>query len=272
MQPIAEKLHIDSLFVNYRSEKGVFQALSNISCHVERGKCLALVGESGSGKTTLAKATAGLILPSSGSISLTSGSGLYGTRNWHKKVQIIFQDPDSVFNPKRTIGWHVEESISLWHPEFSEVEKQNKIASLLEAVQLHEECLTKYSFELSGGQKQRASLVRSLLVEPEFLILDEPLASQDVSKRKSLLNLLKHIQKTFHLGYLYITHDLATLLKLADSVAVMYHGSIVEMKSTEELFSSPKHPYTQKLLSSRTKQLEEELLDRHDKNTLRADT
>lgn len=261
MQPINCSLSVSSVSVIYDTPKGPFQAVHNASFCVERGECLALVGESGCGKTTLAKTISGLIMPTKGIIQLTNGVQI-GTPTWHKHIQLIFQDPDSIFNPKRTIGWHLQEVVNLWQEQLSFEKQQERIHTLLEAVELSDDVLCRYSFELSGGQKQRASLIRSLLVDPKYLILDEPLASQDASKRKSVLLLLKQLQKTFNLGYIYITHDLSTLSSIADRVAVMNEGHIVEIESTETLLSHPKHEYTKQLLRARTNTIEKELMNR----------
>lgn len=263
MQSVENALYARDVFVHYTTSRGLYHAVHQATFTLERGKCLALVGESGSGKTTLAKAICGLLPISKGSIHIAQLTDKpYHSRMWHKHVQLIFQDPDSIFNPKRTIGWHCNEILSIWSPHLSDIEKDHKIGTLLEQMELSKSVLTRHSFELSGGQKQRASLVRSLLVEPQFLVLDEPLASQDASKRKNLLLLLKTLQERYRLGYLYITHDLSRLSLLADEVAVMLSGHIVERKQTDELLKSPEHPYTQRLLQARLSSIQDELRKR----------
>lgn len=245
-------IKVDALHVHYVTQKTVKHAISNISFELEQGQCLALVGESGCGKTTLAKTVAGLLSPSAGTIQcLENRMPLNLSLSlWHKAVQIVFQDPDSVFNPKRTILWHFDEVLTLWHPNLSKTDKREKLLRLLASVELEQDIIHRHSFELSGGQKQRASIARSLLVEPSFLILDEPLASQDASKRKQLLTLLKNVQQQFSLGYLYITHDLSTLSHIANKIGVMYDGNLIELQNTTNLLTHPKHPYTIKLLTS----------------------
>ena len=255
---------VDSLDIRYKTNHGIQSAVKNVSFSVKRGSCLALVGQSGSGKTTIAKVVSGLMRQSSGSIRLECDQGpiMPMCPAWKKKVQLIFQDPDSVFNPKRTIGWHFEEAFHIWHPMISSQSKQSRIQHLLDAVDLESDCLTRFSFELSGGQKQRASLLRSLIVEPEYLILDEPLASQDASKQQSLLQLLKHLETQYSLGFLYITHDLSSLSYFADEVAVLHNGTIVEIADTQTVFSQPKHPLTIQLLHSRLEEIPAELAKR----------
>jgi ABC-type oligopeptide transport system ATPase subunit len=254
-------LSVKSLSISYRTSKGSVLAVDNASLEIQRGSTLALVGESGSGKTTVAKAIVEIVKAQKGSVHISTKSETirFSSPLWKKNVQMVFQDPDAVFNPKRTIGWHFDEVFSIWHPKLSSEEKVQKQKLLLSAVELDPDILSRYAFELSGGQKQRASILRSLLVEPTFLILDEPLASQDASKRKNLLLLLKKLQKEFSLGYLYITHDLSSLHTFSDSIAVMLQGSIVEIAPTQELLSNPKHPYTQKLLNARMTSIQKEL-------------
>lgn len=259
------RLVVDSLTVRYTTKKTSMKAAENISFHLQQGSTLALVGESGSGKTTVAKAIAGLVACQRGSIVIESEKKthrLSSSSEWRKNVQIVFQDPDAAFNPKRTIGWHIDEVLALWHPNVSQEEAREKRKKLLTAVELEEDTLVRYAFELSGGQKQRASILRSLLVEPAFLILDEPLASQDASKKKNLLILLKKLQREFSLGYVYITHDLSSLPMIADSVAVMYQGSLVEKGLTHQILSQPTHEYTKKLLNARLLDIRSELVKR----------
>ena len=255
------QLNVQSLSITYKTHKNSLKAVDDVTFSLYRGSTLALVGESGSGKTTVAKAVAGIIPHAHGSVTIDEEKqslNMYSPL-WKKKIQMVFQDPDSVFNPKRSIDWHFNEIFSLWHPQLSLEERIAKKRKLLNAMELQEEILSRYSFELSGGQKQRASLVRSLLVDPSFLILDEPLASQDASKRKSLLTLLKKLQKEFSLGYLYITHDLSSLSSLSDFVAVMYQGSVVEQEKTQEILSRPKQEYTKKLLGAQLLNIKNEL-------------
>lgn len=255
------RLVVDSLTVHYNTTKASMKAVENVSFHLQQGSTLALVGESGSGKTTVAKAIAGLVPRQKGSISIESEKTtcVSSSLEWRKTIQIVFQDPDAVFNPKRTIGWHIDEVFTLWHPLLAREAAFEKKKRLLSAVELEEDTLDRYAFELSGGQKQRASILRSLLVEPTFLILDEPLASQDASKKKNLLALLKKLQQEFSLGYLYITHDLSSLHMLADAVAVMHKGSLVEKGSTNEILNYPNHEYTRTLLKARLLDIRSEL-------------
>ena len=256
-----DSLMVQSLSLSYQTSTESVSVIKNISLQLKKGETIALIGESGSGKTSLAKAMAGLIPSPKGSIFLTSSNTILtpDSRSYKKKIQLLFQNPDAVFNPKKTIQWHFDEVLSLWHPTSTKKEREKKILSYGESLELDPSVLSRFAFELSGGQKQRASLLRSLLVEPDFLLLDEPLASQDATKKKCLLNLLKKLQSIHSLGYLYITHDLSSLGVFSDTIAVLYQGSLVEWSQRETLLANPVHPYTKKLLQARLLPINDEL-------------
>jgi len=163
-----------------------------------------------------------------------------------KRVQVVFQDPDSSLNPRMTVQDHLVEALAT-HGLFQD---EAQLIALMHKVQLSPDLLARYPFELSGGQKQRVSIARAISVEPELLILDEPLSSLDLSIRVQIIELLQRLKKTQSLSYFFITHDLATLRLLADHVAVLYFGHLVELMTIDELYRNPRHPYTKALLSA----------------------
>lgn len=250
MNPLFE---IKNLFVEYTSQYEKICAVHNVSLSGVRGQTVGIVGESGSGKSTLAKALLMLEPPVSGSIyfdgqeiTKLSSSEL---RKLRRHIQPIFQDPDSSLNQRRTAGWHLDEVLTTHFQEFTRSQREEKILSTLSSVQLDSSLLHRFPFELSGGQKQRLAIARALLLEPKLLVLDEPLSSLDAALRKSVLSLLQDLQKQHNMGYLFITHDLSTLAAIANWVAVMYRGTIVEFAPTQALYQHPGHPYTIALLS-----------------------
>lgn len=211
------------------------QILKDISIYGAHGETVGLVGESGSGKSTIGKILVGLLAPTLGK-SIVIGN-----------VQILFQDPESSLNPRKTILWHIQEAIALYH---GKVNLHARCEELLDAVQLPKQLFSKYPHELSLGQKQRAALARALAPNPTLLVLDEPIASLDVALRQQVLQLLRQLQETRNIGYLYITHDLATLSRLAHRVYVLKKGEIMESGSVQQVLQTPKNPYTQQLIAS----------------------
>ncbi len=230
--------------------------LSNITTRFPKGSSTAIVGESGSGKTTFAKLALGLITPNSGTIlfhnkpvsSWLSSASL--RLQFRKRLQFIFQDPDASLNPKMKIGALLEEVLSIHFPSALEAERKKRIEKVLDDVSLPYNCVTRYSFELSGGQKQRLALARALLIQPEMLILDEPLASLDASLKRSIITLLQKIQKEYDMTYIYVTHDLTTVPHIANRALILYRGVIVEEGEVELIYSHPRHPYTRMLLEA----------------------
>ncbi len=244
---------LDRVSVDFTTSKTTVHALHQVCLKGYKGKTLGIVGESGSGKSTLAKALLQLERISSGEIffqnSSISSANKESVRKLRRHMQLIFQDPDSILNPRQTAGWHLNEVFSVHFPKLSKKERQETTESILETVHLNPNLLGRYHFELSGGQKQRLIIARALILSPSLMVLDEPLSSLDASLRKSILLLLKELQIKTQMGYLFITHDLSTLGAIADNVAVMYRGSVLECAPTNELYSCPTHPYTQSLLS-----------------------
>ena len=225
-------------------------ALEDVDLTVRRGEILALVGESGSGKSTLARLLIKLIEPTRGEIRY-EGENIFAlsppqVRRLRRKVQIVFQDPYSSLNPRHTVRQIVSEGINGMAPRA----RSARTAELLELVGLSPNIVDRYPHEFSGGQRQRICIARALAVNPEFLILDEPVSALDVSVQSKILNLLADLRDTLQLTYVLISHDLGVVKHVADRVAVLYLGHLVEVAPKQMLFSNPRHPYTQALLSA----------------------
>lgn len=225
-------------------------ALEDVDLTVRRGEILALVGESGSGKSTLARLLIRLIEPTRGQIRY-EGENIFAlsraqVRGLRRKVQIVFQDPYSSLNPRHNVGQIVSEGIN----GLASQARRRRTHELLELVGLSPNIIDRYPHEFSGGQRQRICIARALAVNPEFLILDEPVSALDVSVQSKILNLLADLRDNLQLTYVLISHDLGVVRHVADRVAVMYLGHLVEVAPKQLLFSNPRHPYTQALLSA----------------------
>jgi peptide/nickel transport system ATP-binding protein len=231
--------------------KGYIQAVDGVSFQLSSGQTLAVVGESGCGKTTLGKALLGLIPLTDGQIYL-EGQDLMQlpTKRRCRALQIVFQDPFSAMNPRMLVGDILAEGLKSLRPELSAKERLERIERLLEEVGLPAASRLRYPHEFSGGQRQRICIARALAVEPKLIICDEPTSSLDVSVQQQILKLLKELQERTGVSYLFISHDLAVVAEIAEQVAVMYQGKIVEMGRTDEILFSPRHPYTQRLLAA----------------------
>jgi peptide/nickel transport system ATP-binding protein len=237
-------------------ERGrVFPAVRGVSFSIQRGETLALVGESGSGKSTTGRALLRLLQGAHvrGSVELEGrelvGLGNREMRPLRRKLQPVFQDPYASLDPRMTVGQIVGEALTihgLWRPGH----RRDQLASLLDRVGLAADLVERHPHALSGGQRQRVGIARALAVEPEFILLDEPLSSLDVSVQAQVVNLLARLQRERGLTYLFIAHDLRVARYLADRVAVMRRGEIVEMGPAEEVLREPKNAYTQLLLAS----------------------
>ncbi len=233
---------------------GWVRAVDGVSFTVERGKTLSLVGESGAGKTTIAKMILLLEKMTSGTIFF-EGQDLYKysdtelKRLYRPKVQFVQQNPWSSMNPRMRIKDVVGEPLFV-NAKLSRKEIYNKVGKLLEQVGLDSQGINRYPHEFSGGQRQRIAVARSLALQPELLILDEPVSALDVSIRAQIMNLFKDLQTKFNLSYMVIAHNLATVRYMSHSVAIMYLGQIVECGEAEALFKNPLHPYTRALISA----------------------
>jgi oligopeptide transport system ATP-binding protein len=229
------------------------RAVDGVSFALREGECLGLVGESGSGKSTVGRAILRLIQPTGGDIRF-DGRSILGLREAElrpvrRKMQMIFQDPQSSLNPRKTILRSVAEPLIV-HEGMSGHRLRTTVAGLLETVGLTRQHMYRYPHELSGGQRQRVGLARALALRPKLLILDEPTSALDVSVQAQMLTLLERLQDDFGLTYLFISHNLSVIRHICDRVAVMYLGRIVELAPVEALFETPKHPYTEALLSA----------------------
>ena len=238
------------LAARMRHEDNVLKAVDGVDLEIGRGEALALVGESGSGKSTLALTLAGL-QPASGGEIRYGGRKLPARRSRadQRRIQMVFQDPYSSLNPRLTVGGILRELLRVHHvvPR-NEVESYSK--TLLSLVGLGEEATAAYPRQFSGGQRQRVAIARALALRPDILIADEPVSALDVSVQATILNLLRDLRGELGLSLLLISHNLAVVRHLCSRVAVMYLGRIVEVAPTEQLFSSPQHPYTRSLLAA----------------------
>jgi oligopeptide/dipeptide ABC transporter ATP-binding protein len=232
---------------------GYVKAVDGVSFTIRKGETLGLVGESGCGKTTTGRALLRLIEPTSGSIFFEGKDVLALSkdelRKLRKEIQIIFQDPFSSLNPRLTVGEMLREVLEV-HQLAEGGSARSAAEQLLDIVGLRKEYLNRYPHEFSGGQRQRVGIARALAVKPKFIVCDEPVSALDVSIQSQIINLLQDLQKEFGLTYLFIAHDLSVVEHISDRVAVMYLGKVVEIAECDELYASPKHPYTEALLSA----------------------
>lgn len=248
-------LSIKNLDVVFKNGKNSFKAVDNVSFDIYKGETLSLVGESGSGKTTIGRAIVRINPCSAGEIYF-KGKKISGRlsrkddREVVRKIQMIFQDPAASLNERATIDYIVSEGLYNFHLYKDEKDRVAKVEKVIEEVGLLPEHLTRYPHEFSGGQRQRVGLARSIVMEPEFIVADEPISALDVSIRAQVLNLLKKFQEERGLTYLFIAHDLSIVRFISDRIVVIYKGRVMEIAETEELFSYPLHPYTKSLMSA----------------------
>jgi oligopeptide/dipeptide ABC transporter ATP-binding protein len=253
-------LEIRGVKKTFTVQRGLFSgepfqvhALQGVNLTLYRGETLGLVGESGCGKSTLGRLIMHLDEPTEGRI-LFHGQDIFAydrqeLKNYFKRVQLIFQDPQASLNPRKTAGNAIEEPLSI-HRMVPEAEISERVAELLETVGLPRDSRDRYPHEFSGGQRQRIGIARAVSLKPELIIADEPVSALDVSIQAQILNLLKQLQQSFGLTYLFITHDLGVVRHMSDRIAVMYLGRIVELAENRELYDSPAHPYTRALFSA----------------------
>ena len=248
-------LEADHLDVTYGSGKKAYKAVQDASFKIYKGETFGLVGESGSGKTTIGRAIM-RILPTSGGSILYKGEKINGRisrqldRQIIKEIQMIFQDPQSSLNERAKVSYIVGEGLQNVRPDLSAAERAEKVRQALLDVGLLPEFASRFPHEFSGGQRQRIGIARALIVEPEFIVADEPISALDMSIRAQVLNLLRRLQKERGITYLFIAHDLSVMRYISDRIAVIHKGRIVELAEAEELVAHAIHPYTRSLLSA----------------------
>ncbi len=257
-QPILEARNLSKEFhTGGAFSGGTVKAVQGASFKLHRGHVVALVGESGSGKSTIVRMLARLYEPTGGDI-LYEGENVLEERgrrallDYRSKVQMVFQDPFSSLNPVHRASHAVQRPLKIYAKTRGRQDLRRKLIELFELVSLTpaEEFVEKYPHQLSGGQRQRIAIARALAAEPEVILADEPVSMLDVSIRLGILNLMAELREKQGIGFLYVTHDLASARYFSDEILVMYAGFIVEQATSEELISNPKHPYTQMLLAA----------------------
>ena len=237
----------------HRKQEAVY-AINGVDLQVQKGEALCVVGESGCGKSTVARTVMGLLSPSAGEIHYDGQriDNLDGKEvlPYRRKMQMIFQSPYASLTPRMTIQQTLEEPIRFHQPDASESQIRDKVQDVMESVGIDPDWGSRFGHEFSGGQRQRIAIARALAVDPEFIVADEPISALDVSIQAQVLNLLMEAQESRNLTYLFITHDLAVVEHFGTRVAVMYLGRVCELADTRTLFNTPRHPYTQALLSA----------------------
>ncbi|WDZ83354.1 ABC transporter ATP-binding protein [Micromonospora cathayae] len=245
---------LDDLAVWFPSPAGPVRAVDGVSLRIRRGETLGLVGESGSGKSTTGLALLRLVRPTAGHVRVAgtdvTGGSRRVLRGLRRRVAMVFQDPQASLDPRLTVGASVAEPLVVHRLAARGEARRRRVAELFELVGLRPELADRHPHELSGGQRQRVGIARALAGEPELIVLDEPIASLDLSVQAQIMNLLRRLQRELGLTYLFISHDLAAVEHLSDRVAVMYLGRIVETGPPQRLYREPAHPYTAALLSA----------------------
>lgn len=266
-------IEIKNLFVEYKTQgvlqkqKNVF-AVNDLSLNIKQGEIFSLAGESGCGKSTLAKSILKLVDVKKGEIYYDTGDGKYDIINlagkelkWFRQTaQIIFQNPYSSLNPKMKIHDILKEPLIINEKSLTKEQINERIVSTIKQVGLSENVLSLYPHEFSGGQRQRIAIARALILNPRFIVADEPVSALDVSIQAQIINLLNELKTKFNLTFLFISHDLSVIKYLSDRVGIMYLGEVVELGTSDEIFNNPKHPYTQALLSANPGNKEEKII------------
>jgi oligopeptide/dipeptide ABC transporter ATP-binding protein len=245
-------VEVHAAYVTFPSRHGEVIALRDVSVAIPEGRTLGVIGESGSGKTTLGRVALGLERPKSGTVRVF-GRGLYSGADdlaWRSSVSVVMQEPEQALNPRMTVAAAVAEPLLVHERGGSRTERRAKVAAALEHVQLSADLLDRYPRELSGGQQQRVSIARAIVTRPRFIVLDEPTASLDLSVRGRILDILAELQAELGIAYLLISHDMATIQRLADQTVVLYRGCVIEAGATPLVASAPVHPYTRALISA----------------------
>lgn len=243
------KIYKDSSILFKKKDK---KALDDVSFNVNRGEIFGLVGESGSGKTTLSNIILRLIKQSSGTIYFNDKDinklNKEDLKNYRKRLQVVFQNPYQALNPKKTIGFSLREILKI-HDCYKDGGEE-KIKNMLKEIQMEKDVLNYYPKSLSGGQKQRIAITAALLIEPEFLIIDEGVSALDVSIQAQILNLIKELQESHHFTTLFISHDLNVIAYLCDRIGVLYNGKLVDIFNTEDIANEKRDEYTKELFKS----------------------
>ena len=248
-------LEVKDLEVTYGTGRKKYRAVNRANFTIYKGETFGLVGESGSGKTTIGRAIM-RIIPTSGGQILYKGQQINGKisreldRKVIKEIQMIFQDPQSSLNERAKVSYIVGEGLMNVRPDLTPAQREEKVRQALLDVGLLPEFASRFPHEFSGGQRQRIGIARALIVEPDFIIADEPISALDMSIRAQVLNLLRHLQQQRGITYLFIAHDLSVMRYISDRIAVIHKGDIVELAEAEELTAHPIHPYTRSLLSA----------------------
>lgn len=248
-------LEVKNLKKYFNTSKGLLHAVDDVNFTIERGKTLGVVGESGCGKSTLGRTILRLIEPTSGSIIYNGRDITHASANemreLRKEMQIVFQDPFSSLDPRKTVSQTIAAPLKLHKLKTSKKEIEMEVQRLMELVGLAPRLFNTYPHELDGGRRQRIGIARALAVNPKFIVCDEPVSALDVSIQAQILNLMKDLQAQMGLTYIFISHDLSVINYFSDDIVVMYLGKVVERASAEELFENPLHPYTKALLNAK---------------------
>ncbi|XLD82500.1 ATP-binding cassette domain-containing protein [Cetobacterium somerae] len=237
----------------FEKNKKVLHAVDDVTLEIKKGETLGLVGESGCGKTTLGRTVVRLYEPTSGEIVYDNKNitnlNFQEMKSFRRKIQMIFQDPYASLNPRQTIGDIIKEPMEI-HNLYEEKNRDKKVLEILELVGLNSSHMSRYPHEFSGGQRQRVGIARALACNPEFIVCDEPISALDVSIQAQIINTLEELQKKLGLTYLFIAHDLSMVKHISDRVGIMYLGKLVEISTSDEVYNTPLHPYTEALLSA----------------------
>lgn len=247
-------LEVKNLKKYFKTKKGMLHAIDDVSFYINKGETLGLVGESGCGKSTTGRAILRLHEPTSGQV-LYNGEdivkySLGDMKKMRRKMQIVFQDPYSSLNPRLTVEDLIAEPLYVNNVYSSKKEYGARVREVMDTVGLEERLINSYPHELDGGRRQRIGIARALALNPEFVVLDEPVSALDVCIQAQILNLMNNLQKQLGLTYLFISHNLSVVKHVSDRIAVMYLGKMVELSDYKSMFVDPLHPYTQALLSA----------------------